>query len=148
MNVRAVSLGLSLLILSSAAVAAEPACQPSIDKAWVRAAPPGATMMAGYAVLRNSCATPFVVDGIAAGDFAMSMIHETQIQDGVSQMRHAGLLSLPAHGQLVFAPGGRHLMLMHPKRVLKEGDKVRLTLKLAGGRDISADFIVRKDPPL
>ena len=104
-------------------------------------------MLAGYAVLRNPCDRPLAITGVSSGDFVMSMIHETVVENGVSKMRHAASSPLPVRGELRFAPGGRHLMLMHPKRALKEGDKVRLTLKLADGRRISADFPVRKTAP-
>lgn len=147
MNARAIILGLSLLGLSSAAVAATPACRPTIVKAWIRATPPGATAMAGYAIVRNPCAAPFVLKGLRAGDFAMAMIHETQVANGVSQMRQAGSLSVPARGELVFAPGGRHLMLMHPTKNLKVGDRTSLALDFAGGVSVAADFTISKDAP-
>lgn len=140
-------MGLSLLGCSSAAVAAAPTCVPTIENAWVRAAPPGAMTLAGYATVRNPCARAFAITGVSSGDFAMSMIHETLVDNGISKMRHADSVSLPAHGEVRFAPGGRHLMLMNPKRKLKDGDKLKFTLTLADGRRISADFSILKDPP-
>lgn len=77
----------------------------------------------------------------------MGMIHETVPSNGMSTMRDAPLLSLPANGQLLFAPGGRHVMLMNPDHALRVGDKVRVTLVLSGGRRVAADFPVRKDAP-
>lgn len=147
MNVRAVIAGLLLLCCSSAAVATAPACLPIIEKGWIRAAPPGATALAGYALVRNPCAAPVVVVDAGSRDFVMGMIHETLLMEGVSQMRHVNSIPLPAHGELRFAPGGRHLMLMHPKRQLNAGDRVRVELKLSDGRRIGADFVVAKDAP-
>ena len=138
--------GLLLWWASSAAVAA-PACAPTIEKAWVRAAPPGAMMLAGYAVVRNDCAQAAVITGATSQAFAEAMIHETRVENGMSSMQHVDRLPLPAKGSVAFAPGGRHLMLMDPARALREGDKVRITLRLADGREIAADFPVRKDAP-
>ena len=104
-------------------------------------------MLAGYATVRNSCAKGVDIIGLASQDFMMSLIHETVLQNGMSRMRQARSTRVPAHGELRFEPGGRHLMLMHPKRSLKPGDKVKVMLKLADGRRIAADFIVRKNPP-
>jgi len=104
-------------------------------------------MLAGYAVLRNPCDRPLAITGVSSGDFVMGMVHETVLQNGISRMRHAASSPLPVRGELRFAPGGRHLMLMHPRRTLKEGDKVRLTLKLADGSRIGADFAVRRTAP-
>lgn len=113
----------------------------------MRAAPPGATTLAAYATVRNSCSRAFAITGVDATGFAMSMIHETVIRNGISTMRDAPSLSLPAHGQLIFAPGGRHLMLMNPDHAVRIGDKLRVELLLSDGRGIAADFPVRKDAP-
>lgn len=147
MNASSFILGLSLLSGASAAVAKPVACAPVIEQAWVRAAPPAATTLAGYAVVRNPCSRPFVVTGVASPDFAMAMVHETIIENGISQMRHSSSLALPARGSLLFAPGGKHLMLMHPRRVFKEGDRVRLVLTLAGGEKLATNALVQREPP-
>jgi copper(I)-binding protein len=147
MNVPSFILGLMLLAGASAAVANPVACVPVAEQAWVRAAPPGATALAGYAVLRNPCARSFAVTDVSSSDFAMGMIHETLVEKGVSRMRHAESLPLPARGVLTFEPGGKHMMLMHPRRVLKEGDRVRLVLKLSDGRKLNVDAVVRREAP-
>ena len=123
MNVHPFILGLTLLGGASAAVAAPKPCLPTVEQAWIRAAPPGVTALAGYAVLRNSCAKAFSVTDVGSPDFAMGMIHETLVEGGVSRMRGAKSLLVPAHGSFAFAPGGAHMMLMHPRRTLKEGDR-------------------------
>lgn len=138
--------GLVLWLASSAAVAA-PACTPTIEQSWVRAAPPGSMMLAGYAVVRNDCSQAVVITGATSKSFAEAMIHETRLENGMSSMRHVEGLPVPARGSVAFAPSGRHLMLMDPARALREGDEVRITLRLADGREISADFPVRKDAP-
>lgn len=147
MNVQSLLVGLALLSCSSAAVASPAACRPSIEAAWIRAAPPGTTMLAGYARVRNNCARDIAVIGVGSKDFAMSMVHETIMQDGMSRMRHAKSLSIPAHGVLEFSPGGRHLMLMHPRRAFKLGDRVAVELKLADGSRVGADFILANSAP-
>lgn len=140
-------LGLTLLGAASAAVAAPKPCLPTVEQAWIRAAPPATTALAGYAVLRNGCPTPFSVIDVSSPDFAMGMIHETVVDGGVSRMRAARSLVVPARGSLAFVPGGRHLMLMHPRRAFKEGDRVQVVVKLAKGEKLSSTFAVRKDAP-
>lgn len=104
-------------------------------------------MLAGYARVRNDCARAFAITGVESKDFAMSMVHETIVQDGMSRMRHAGSLAVPAHGAVEFAPGGRHLMLMHPRRAFKAGDRVPVELKLGDGSRLGAVFIVGNGAP-
>lgn len=146
MNVQAMFVGLSL-IFGSGAVAAAPNCQPRFEQAWIRAAPPGTTALAAYGRLRNDCPRSFVVSDLSAPDFAMAMIHQTRIEKGVSQMRAAENLAVPARGSLEFLPGGRHMMLMHPMRLLKVGDRVWLELTLSGGSRVRAQFEVRREAP-
>ena len=104
-------------------------------------------MLAGYATLRNDCPQPIAVTGVRGRDFMMAMVHETRLVSGTSTMRHAKSTPVPARGQLRFAPGGHHLMLMHPKRALPVGTIVRLELRLADGRRVPADFVVARQPP-
>ncbi len=147
MNVLRLCLGLCLLLSASAAVGAAPACAPVIEKAWVRAAPPGASSLAGYLVLHNGCTTAVEVVGVESRDFGMPMIHRTEQVDGVSRMRPAGRLVVAAGAELRFEPGGLHLMLMKPLRPLAEGDRARLRLVLADGRRIYAEVPVRRSAP-
>ena len=139
--------GLVLAGLASASVVAAEACTPVIEKPWVRAAPPGATTLAGYLVLRNPCGSEVVVTGVESRDFGMPMIHRTDEADGVSRMRHVGKLTLAPGESLVFAPGGLHLMLMKPRRALADGDQASVRLVLADGRRVFAVFPVRREAP-
>jgi copper(I)-binding protein len=132
---------------AASAVAEEPACEPVLEETWIRAAPPGATTLAGYGVLRNRCATAVAVTGVESLDFAMPMIHRTEVIDGVGRMRDAGELQVPAQGELRFEPNGLHLMLMRPERPLAEGDVARVRLVLEDGRRVFAAFPVRRDAP-
>ena len=102
-------------------------------------------MLAAYATLRNTCTKAVAVADVSGADFGMAMIHVTTVEKGMSRMRAMGALTIPARGEAVLAPGGSHIMLMQPKRELREGDKVRLALKLSDGRELSADFVVRRE---
>ena len=147
MNVLRLCLGLVLLLSASACVGAAPDCVPVIEQAWVRAAPPGASSLAGYLVLRNPCDAPVEVVDVESRDFGMPMIHRTEVVDGVSRMRPAGRLVLAPDESLRFEPGGLHLMLMKPLRPLADGDRAGLRLVLADGRRVYADVPVRRSAP-
>ena len=147
MNVLRLVVGLVLACSASASVGAQEACTPVIEKPWVRAAPPGATTLAGYLVLRNPCAAAVVVSGVESRDFGMPMIHRTDVVDGVSRMRHVGELTVAPGESLAFEPGGLHLMLMKPRRALADGDQASVRLVLADGRRVFAVFPVRRDAP-
>lgn len=104
-------------------------------------------MLAGYATVKNECAKPIVIVGVESMDFADAMIHRTVVENGVSRMRPAESLQVPAKGKLQFAPGGTHLMLMRPGRALSAGAKARIRLILADGRRVFAEYEVRREAP-
>lgn len=147
MNAPRLLTGLLLALSASAAVGAGPACRPVLEAPWVRAAPPGATALAGYLVLRNGCRSPVEVVAVESLDFAMPMIHRSEVVQGVSRMRPAGKLAVAPGAELKFEPGGLHLMLMKPRRPMAEGDKARIRLVLADGRRLYAEFPLRREAP-
>jgi copper(I)-binding protein len=140
---------LPLLAAAASSACAKPAadCQPTLESPWVRAAPPGAGMLAGYVVVRNDCAAPVRIVGAESVDFASASIHATTEEGGVGHMRAAGELVVAPRSRLVLAPGGTHVMLMGPRRALPEGERVELRLVLADGRKLFAEFPVRRDAP-
>ena len=147
-NAHAFALGLLLLAPASAGVAAASAqCLPRFEQGWVRAAPPGATVLSGYGLLRNDCATPVVLKRVHSADFVMAQVHETKVENGVSTMRHARSSPLAARAILRFEPNGRHLMLMHPRKPLPAGTIVKLEFVLADGRRIPAELSVLREAP-
>jgi copper(I)-binding protein len=147
MNARHLIMGLIALCASSAAVASPPTCAPIVDQAWIRAAPPKAMALAGYARVRDACGREATIVGARSAAFGSVMLHATATANGMSTMREAGALRVPARGELRFAPGGNHIMLMQPRRALPRGQRVRIELLLSDGRAIAADFIVQEDAP-
>lgn len=147
MNARDLLLGLIALGAASAAVASPTPCAPSVDQAWIRAAPPTASALAGYARVRDTCGRAVAITGARSAAFGRVMLHATAMADGMSTMREAGSLRVPARGELRFAPGGNHIMLMQPRRALAPGQRVRIELLLADGRAVAADFTVQREAP-
>ena len=141
------AVALALCFLATPALAAKAACRPVLVASWVRAAPPGASLLAGYATVRNDCAVAVTIIGAESLDFGSVSIHETVVEGGVSRMRAVGEVRIAPHAQATFAPGGRHLMLMGPARPLPEGATARIRFVLADGSRVFAEFPVRREPP-
>ena len=58
-----------------------------VEAPWVRAAPPGAMMLAGYGQLRNDGESPLTLVGARSEAFGMAEIHRTLEVDGVRRLR-------------------------------------------------------------
>ncbi|MGH8090766.1 MAG: copper chaperone PCu(A)C [Rudaea sp.] len=118
-----------------------------VENAWIRAAPPGATMLAGYATLRNTGDAPLVVTGASSVDFGDVSLHESVNENGVERMRPLGEVSIAPGASVVFAPGGKHFMLMDPKWAPNTGDSVKIHISTKAGPGVDADFMVRDAAP-
>ena len=130
--------------LSATAVAQPPV---TVHDAWVRAAPPTATMSAGYLTLTNATDAPIRVVGAESPQFERVEIHESALHDGVAHMAPVDGVTVPANGSVTLAPGGLHLMLIGPTQSFAEGDKVILTLDFEDGWSVEFDATVRREAP-
>jgi len=118
-----------------------------VEQPWVRTAPPGAAMLAGYAVLRNDGDAPLVVRSVSSPDFRAVSLHESVSVDGVAQMRTLDSLVIAPGGTLLLAPTGKHLMLMQPVRELASGATVTVHFILKDTSPVDVDFSLREDAP-
>ena len=116
----------------------------SVRDAWVRETPPGVAMMAGYMELRNNTSRRQVLVAASSSGFETVTIHRTIVKDGMAGMVHAPQIELTPNASLIFMPGGYHLMLMNPKRILRAGDPVVINLEFRGGLVLPVAFEVRK----
>lgn len=139
-------LTVGLLLCCVLGAAAEPGSLQAED-AWVRAAPPGVTMLAGYLTLRNTGEAPVRLTGVSSPDFARVELHRSVLEDGLARMRPVDGLVLPAGGEVRLEPGGYHLMLIQPVRTLAPGDSVQLRLRFSDGTDLRVNARLRRAAP-
>ncbi|MGD9602724.1 MAG: copper chaperone PCu(A)C [Gammaproteobacteria bacterium] len=123
------------------------ACEGLVASAtWIRAAPPGSKMLAGYGTLRNDGPAPLAITAVEGAGFGHVMLHETVLRDGQARMIAHDVLEIGPGGTATLAPGGLHLMLMHPAAALGEQDRVVLEFR-CGDAHTPVTFVVRRDPP-
>ncbi|MCI0750059.1 MAG: copper chaperone PCu(A)C [Nevskiales bacterium] len=135
---------IALLTLLSPVVQACPGL--TAEDAWIREAPPGTSVMVGYAQLENTGKNPLNLDTVSSPDFGSVELHRTVIENGVSQMRRHPTVSLPPGGRAVLMPGGLHFMLFRPLRSLKAGDTARIVL-YCGTQSRTFSFSVKAITP-
>lgn len=129
----------AVLASAGAAVAAEPGI--AVQHPWFRFILP-ARPAGGYFTLANHGATPRVLVGAASPACEMVVLHRSMREGGMDRMATVQNLPVPAHGEVVFGPGGYHLMCMAPKD-MAPGRSVPVTLRFRDGGSITADFPVR-----
>ncbi|NNJ94746.1 MAG: copper chaperone PCu(A)C [Halobacteria archaeon] len=115
-----------------------------VSDAWVREAPPGATVLAGYLKITNRGTAHATVSGVSAADFSSVEIHRTVMENGMARMLSAEQLEIPAGESFVLEPGGYHLMLFNPARPLAAGDSVELLLHVRDGACLAVDAPVAR----
>lgn len=109
----------------------------TVVEPWVREAPPNMRIHAGYAELKNQSAAPIDLISAKSPDYKAVELHLSRLEHGVATMAKQEQITIPARGMMKMAPGGSHLMLMHPKRALKAGETVEITLGFADGRRLT-----------
>jgi copper(I)-binding protein len=129
-----------IALMLAAALAA-----PSVTKAEIRPTFTGSGMTAAYMTLTSPKADTLIS---ATCDCAISVeAHQTVVENGVSRMVGPAPVDLPAGVPVVFAPGGRHLMIMGLKRPIKPGSAVRITLKFKTAAPLTAVFSAKIAQP-
>lgn len=113
-----------------------------VGKAWMRILP-GDLPAGGYAVIRNDGDTAHDITRARSKAYEKVMLHRSTNEGGMSHMQMLHELTIPAHGETTLAPGGYHLMMMHPVHPVKPGDTVTVTLQFNDGSTLDVDFAAR-----
>ena len=115
-----------------------------VSQAWIRQAPPGAPVMAGYLMLKNANETALTIRSASTEAFERVEFHETVTDNGQVTMKKRESLELAAGDNMTLAPGGMHLMLFTPKSELTAGKSVDISFTCENGQQKTAAFDVKK----
>jgi copper(I)-binding protein len=133
MKTRPASILVALLALLCLYNSAHAAATLEITAPWIREAPPSSRVLAAYMSISNPGDAAVTINGISSPDFESAELHRTVINESVASMQHIKQLDVPANGDITLEPGGLHLMLFNPKRMLTAGDTVTLTIHVTNG---------------
>jgi len=103
---------------------------------------------AAYMVISNSSPAPDKLIAARCACAASVGIHETEDMVGMSTMKSAGPIVIPAHGQVIFRSGGLHLMLTGLKEPLVEGGEQAITLVFQRAGTMKVSFHIRAQIPV
>ncbi len=116
-----------------------------ISRPVVRLVPPNLGMTAGYITLENLSNKNVSLIGASSSDYNSIEIHETVLDNGKAMMKEIESLEIKAKSKAELKPLGYHLMLMGPLKVFKEDDNVIINLIFTNGKQMSVDFVVKKN---
>lgn len=117
---------------------------PTADNGWVRAAPPNVTMHAAYLTLHNHGVTDIKIVDIESLQYESTEIHHSTVVGGVATMMKQDQLKIVSGGKLNMFPGGYHVMLIKPKKLIGIGDKIDIKFHFSDGTALTFDAEVSK----
>jgi copper(I)-binding protein len=119
----------------------------TIRQPWSRPAQAGMNGV-GFMTIVNAGKTPVTLQRMEAPVAASVEIHQSAMVGGVMTMRELDKgVVIPAGGQIAFAPGGYHFMILSLKTAQGVGQKVPVTLVFDNGRKVQVELAVQLTPP-
>lgn len=135
---------LILILFLVSITTASAADKVNITNAWVSEAPPTAKTLAGYMEIHNKSDKSIMLRSISSPSFERSEFHKSEIHEGVARMTPVSRLTIKANSKITFEPGGLHLMLINPRKTIKAGDKVEITLYFNNDTTLTFNANVKK----
>lgn len=130
MNRVLVSVLIVVLLLTGCTAPAEGI---EVHEAWARPTAAGENG-AVYFILHSS--EPEELVGASSDVAEVVELHESRMSGDVMQMRQIQSIPFGAGEEVVFEPGGLHIMLVNLKQDLKAGDEIRVTLHFKNYEDV------------
>jgi len=131
-----------LLVLATAALAADPGKTLMLEQAWARATPPGSSVAAAYLVIDNRSSRSDRLLSITSPRAARTEVHATVHEGDVARMRRVDPLHVGAGERIVMEPGGMHVMLIGLATPLSAGERIPLVLRFELAGEMHAEVRV------
>ena len=149
------------MMIAGCGSSARAVAELTIDGAWARSTPPGATQ--GVVYLRI---TSPIDDALVAARVSHQIAHGVKIHDVMGTAGTSPMANMPQMAEdgemamvpidsvalqpgvpVVFKPGGKHFILSPLAKPLVSGDHFTLTLWFASGNSRPVDVLVTDNPP-
>lgn len=132
----------ALLSLSSGVTLAE----VLVTDATVREMLPGRSMTAGYFSIKNENNVAAELIDVTSPQFGSIELHQHSHQDGMMKMEQVQSVVVAAGEQVLFQPGGLHLMLFDAKTSIAPGQQIPLCLTFKDGQSVEVQASVSAIP--
>ena len=119
--------------------------ETAVHHGWIRLMPAVAKSSAAYFVLHNFSDKDITLISVSSPAAKNVSIHNTVTKNGTSTMESITKLLIPANEKVIFNPGAKHLMLSGLTAPLKKQQKVNMTFKFDGSKELQATLTVTAD---
>lgn len=151
---RLIAIALTTILAASTAAVSTPTLAGdyklgalTVRQPWSRPAQAGMNGV-GFFTLVNAGKAPVTLKSAESPAAGKVEIHQSSMAGGIMTMRRQDNgVTIPAGGQVAFAPGGYHLMLLSLKTAQAQGQKVPVTLLFGDGRKMQVDLAVQLVAP-
>jgi hypothetical protein len=111
----------------------------TVENAWVRSAPPVATVLAGYMTIQNHSDKAITLTAVNSPAFESVELHRTTLHGGMMHMEAIKFLVIEGNSSVKLEPNSYHLMLNNPKQKISTGDTIQFSLNFDGAtKQVSA----------
>lgn len=115
----------------------------TVKDAWVREAPGGTRVTAGYLKIHNTSATDERLLGASCLLADKTEIHLSyQDENNMAHMKKVESVDVPSNGIVEFAPGGYHIMLIGIDENFNSNESVdiELVFEKSGKKNVAAEL--------
>jgi len=117
-----------------------------VHQAWVRPTAQGENA-AVYLTLHNHTENDDELTGVSSNAADVVEIHESKMENDVMQMNMLTSVSLAADEEVIFTPGGLHIMLVNVKQELVLGEHIGVILHFKNHADIVVNVHIEDSMP-
>lgn len=113
-----------------------------VTNPWIKYNPMSGRASAAYFDIKNVAILNMEIIGVLAPNDIHAMMHKTVEENGRMRMLSLKSVKVAMDESVVFAPRGKHIMLMNMPSDLKIGSTLNLTIKLGHGERLNVPFKV------
>jgi copper(I)-binding protein len=135
-----------MFVLSALMSACNTPGDMEVHQAWVRPTAQGETA-AVYLTIHNHSANDDELIGATTTVADAVEIHESKMENDVMQMSMLTSLPIAADEEIIFTPGGLHIMLVNIKEELVLGKHIGLILHFKNHEDIVVEVHIEDSMP-
>ncbi len=126
------------LLVSASAFAKTPV---EVENGIIHRPLKGTNATAAYGTLKNTSSEPVVLSIVSAEAFKAAELHQTTSEGGMAKMSKMENVRIEPGSAFELKPGGNHVMLFDPSRVIKENEELKIFF-LNGKEKFSLNFKV------